>query len=392
MMVAVVATGALTPATTQAYAWCPYENGSQLLTGQLRHAPRTRPGDPPDGLCAANGKTFLTLFPEGGMELRREGGYSLWGTAGGGSGIDAYQSKLVMQADGNLVVLMQGGSDPNYKQIWSSGTSGFPGAKLVLLDDGNLMVVDAQGYQRWATNTAWYTPDHLTGGQKLSTNQQLRSANGNNRLTLQADGNLVVNRVDTGQVLWGSATQGKPMSQVVMQDDGNFVGRDNSGSTVYFSTKTYGFPGAQVVLRDDGNLVIVDAQGVQRWSALYTPVPSPAPARMMPGQKLATGQQLVSGNGKARLTLQSDGNLVLYRVDNGVALWASNTQSWTVTQVLMQYDGNVVAYGPNLAAGAQWRTATAGNRGASLVLRDDGNLVVLAENGAQLWATNTHVP
>lgn len=201
-----------------------------------------------------------------------------------------------------------------------------------------------------------------------------------------------MNRVDTGQVLWGSATQGKPMSQVVMQDDGNFVGRDNSGSTVYFSTKTYGFPGAQVVLRDDGNLVIVDAQGVQRWSALYTPVPSPAPARMMPGQKLATGQQLVSGNGKARLTLQSDGNLVLYRVDNGVALWASNTQSWTVTQVLMQYDGNVVAYGPNLAAGAQWRTATAGNRGASLVLRDDGNLVVLAENGAQLWATNTHVP
>jgi hypothetical protein len=165
MMVAVVATGALTPATTQAYAWCPYENGSQLLAGQLRHAPRTRPGDPPDGLCAANGKTFLTLFPEGGMELRREGGYSLWGTAGGGSGIDAYQSKLVMQADGNLVVLMQGGSDPNYKQIWSSGTSGFPGAKLVLLDDGNLMVVDAQGYQRWATNTAWYTPDHLTGAR-----------------------------------------------------------------------------------------------------------------------------------------------------------------------------------------------------------------------------------
>jgi len=148
------------------------------------------------------------------------------------------------------------------------------------------------------------------------------------------------------------------------------------------------------VIGYDGNPVIFDAQGVQRWSALYTLVPSPAPARMMPGQKLATGQQLASANGKVRLTLQPDGNLVLYRVDNGVVLWASNTQRTpaAVTQVLMQYDGNVVAYGPNLAGGAQWRTATAGNQFASLVLRDDGNLVVMAENGAQLWAANTHVP
>ena len=37
-----------------------------------------------------------------------------------------------------------------------------------------------------------------TVNQKLTTGQQLLSANGNNRLILQADGNLVLYRLDTG--------------------------------------------------------------------------------------------------------------------------------------------------------------------------------------------------
>ena len=115
------------------------------------------------------------------------------------------------------------------------------------------------GYRRRRLrNTAWYTPDHLTGGQKLTSNQQLLSANGNNRLTLQADGNLVVNRVDTGQVLWASATQGKPMSQVVMQDDGNFVVYSAAGKALW--SAYVNSPGDTLQMQNDGNLVVVSGR------------------------------------------------------------------------------------------------------------------------------------
>jgi hypothetical protein len=115
------------------------------------------------------------------------------------------------------------------------------------------------------------------------------------------------------------------------------------------------------------------------------------PARLQAGQNLTTGQELVSSNGKARLVLQSDGNLVLRRVDTGAALWASNTVGKPMALVRMQADGNVAGYSTDGSV-FYWDTKTAYNPGASLVLRDDGNLVVVAANGAQLWATNTRVP
>jgi hypothetical protein len=87
--------------------------------------------------------------------------------------------------------------------VWSSGTYGFPGARLVLRDDGNLIIVDANGYQRWATNTAWYTPPAIvSAGQKLTTGQQLLSApDAMTRLILQSDGNVVLYSIITGKPL-----------------------------------------------------------------------------------------------------------------------------------------------------------------------------------------------
>src|SRR4051812_42533599 len=61
------------------------------------------------------------------------------------------------------------------------------------------------------------------------------------------------------------------------------------------------------------------------------PVGTPAPAPGHPADQLHSGQQLVRGdslnspNGRVELVLQGDGNLELYRKDNGVALWSSRT-------------------------------------------------------------------
>jgi hypothetical protein len=54
---------------------------------------------------------------------------------------------VIMQGDGNLVVYSSSGSP-----LWSSGTSGNPGASLVLSDNGNLAVETTSGTSAWTAS------------------------------------------------------------------------------------------------------------------------------------------------------------------------------------------------------------------------------------------------
>jgi hypothetical protein len=84
---------------------------------------------------------------------------------------------LTMQLDGNLVLSFQ------MRAIWTSGTSGYPGARVVMQEDGNLVVYDEGGVARWSSGTGGY-PGAL--------------------LRIQSDGNLVVACAVTP--LWASNT------------------------------------------------------------------------------------------------------------------------------------------------------------------------------------------
>jgi hypothetical protein len=78
---------------------------------------------------------------------------------------------------------------------------------------------------------------------------------------------------------------------------------------------------------------------------------------------------------------QHDGNLVLYRVSNGAALWASMT--FQPGQVAMQGDGNLVIYSANWTP--LWWSGTAGYAGAYLAVQGDSNLVVYDYYGHPIW-------
>jgi len=55
-----------------------------------------------------------------------------------------------MQTDGNLTV-----RGPQNELIWQSGTGGHPGARLVMQNDGNLVIYD--GWTAvWHTSTCCY--------------------------------------------------------------------------------------------------------------------------------------------------------------------------------------------------------------------------------------------
>jgi hypothetical protein len=112
--------------------------------------------------------------------------------------------------------------------------------------------------------------------------------------------------------------------------------------------------------------------------------------RLDADQRLNINDQLISANGRAQLIMQGDGNLVLYRTDDGRALWASDTWQQPVTYTVMQGDGNLVVYSAD--GQSYWATGTDGHPGAWVILQNDANLVVYDSNGSPLWASNTPQP
>lgn len=110
-----------------------------------------------------------------------------------------------------------------------------------------------------------------------------------------------------------------------------------------------------------------------------------SPGEFLVREDVPGPSELVSTNGRYRLVLQADGNLVLYRKSDGKSLWASGTNGTAVRQAIMQSDGNFVIYGFN---GALWASHTHGRSGCFLVVQDDGNIVIYQPSTPQ-WATNT---
>jgi hypothetical protein len=133
-------------------------------------------------------------------------------------------------------------------------------------------------------------------------------------------------------------------------------------------------------------------------------LPNPDPLQRAQNQ-LKHGDILFSATRAFQLTFQTDGNLVLYGLDDTSlsgalvppppqlipsatytkVIWASGT---IATSCSMQTDGNLVLY--DQYGGPIWSSATNGNPGAFLRCQDDGNLVMLAPSGTVIGNSNTY--
>jgi hypothetical protein len=99
---------------------------------------------------------------------------------------------------------------------------------------------------------------------------------------------------------------------------------------------------------------------------------------------LGKNQAWTSGNGRAILRVQSDGNVVLYK--NNRAAWQAPNVYPNADRLVMQEDGNLVVY--NKAGKALWAAGT-WQKGRYLAVQDDGNVVVYNKSNQPVWATNT---
>ncbi|HEX8705907.1 MAG TPA: S8 family serine peptidase [Myxococcaceae bacterium] len=143
---------------------------------------------------------------------------------------------------------------------------------------------------------------------------------------------------------------------------------------------------ASAMLNDTTPNKVVNPGGGSPNRMLYThPAPSSSCGVLTAGQSLAPGQALQSCAGNVTLVHQTDGNVVIY--DRLGALWHTNTYGQATSSLTMQGDGNFVLYPPS--GNALWHTSTYGNPGAVVAMQNDCNLVVYSPTGAPLWATMT---
>ncbi len=237
------------------------------------------------------------------------------------------------------------------------------GALFIVLSVLAAMLIATPAAQAAAGN------NRLVGGEQLRAGQQLVSSDGRISATLSTDGNFAVRGSDG--TLFSSGTAGTPGARVVMQTDGNLVLYDAAGKARW-STGTWGHPGSTALLRSGGTLLIEQPDGRTLWSS--------GAAVLQAGQSLTPGSSMYAAGGQLRLSMQTDGNLVVYR--DRTVLWYSHTWGSTGAYALMQTDGNLVVY---LGRKALWHSHTWANPGAVAALQPDGYLVVYSSIGTPLW-------
>ncbi|MFB6808378.1 hypothetical protein [Streptomyces sp. NPDC056387] len=228
-----------------------------------------------------------------------------------GQRLQSNSAVLVMQPDGNLVLSLVWAGRPG-PVVWSSGTWGNPGAHAILQEDGNLVVYRPDGRAVWSTGT-WgggqacavvdghgdfqvnrAAPDHYGYLWHTETGTLQGSFNGNESLW------------EGGFSLKAGQWRASLTTWLLMQSDGNLVLYRKSDNAPLWATNTYGLYRANGSMSSwTGSLTIYytgkDGGGHAAWDAG------------------------VSGSQGAYLSVQNDGNVVIYDRSGTRALWASGT-------------------------------------------------------------------
>lgn len=174
----------------------------------------------------------------------------------------------------------------------------------------------------------------------------------------------------------GSLAWSVPQSDIyklVLQSDGNLVAYTEAGAPVWVKN---GSSTSKLTLTNNA-LSFMDGSTTLWGETVITSVTPPA--FLETNSLLYRGQSVWSENGKYRLTLQDDGNLVQYGPTG--AQWAINIPR--TFYLAQQDDGNLVAY--DAFGNAFWASHRSGFDVRTFV-QNDGNIVSYGNAGA-IWAT-----
>jgi len=126
-------------------------------TYRIRSSDTLMPGErlPPNTrLKSQNRKAYLVLQDDRNVVLYETAtGRPLWSTHTNWDLKEKFQGAFVMQDDGNAVLV-----DAQNRPIWATATNGHPGARLVVQNDGNMVIY--QGNDAVWNSETWNFTDH----------------------------------------------------------------------------------------------------------------------------------------------------------------------------------------------------------------------------------------
>ncbi|MFF2628694.1 trypsin-like serine protease [Kitasatospora griseola] len=255
----------------------------------------------------------------------------------------------------------------------------------------------AEGLSSWVSSASATSPV-IKSDTKLASGQSITGPD--LKLTMQADGNLVLTHKQAGGgVLWSTGTSGNSGAWAYVQPDGNFVvyKKDGNPGGILWASGTYGQSGAFLLLQANGDLSMMKADGS---AALWSTGTTRLDAKLNSDTKIKSGQWVQSQS--AVVEMQQDGNLVRYRRSDGTATWQTSTGGNNGAWAYVQPDGNFVVYKSDgnpagSGTGFLWGSNTWGRDGAFLKLQDDGNFVLYKKGAAEtvansFWSTGTFRP
>ena len=226
----------------------------------------------------------------------------------------------------------------------------------------------------------------LASGQQLNANQYVLSGNGQYELDMFADGVGVLWNMPAGASAcamwifpgisnslmsdypWSPAVTPVPGSYLIMQEDGNFVQYyPPPGGTAIWASGTNGNSGATLTLQDDGNLVVY--QGSNALWATST--------NNYRGAVLCKGNTLQPNQGLVQSTYMNDP----FAVNN-----ANSPDAPFHLLVSTGGELELLSNGfPDKLCCKNKDTVP----GSYLIMQDDGNLVFSDPQGNPLWASGT---
>jgi hypothetical protein len=289
----------------------------------------------------------------------------------------------------------KGGTTHPGKVVGTTCNIGYGGSEVTSSSYDVLTEVGSDAGTTTTTTTATTAAltDKLTSGQRMTVGGSLTSANGKYKLVYQSDGKLILYD-SANKSIWAATTPSFKAHGVEMNTDGRMILRgmvDSKGNLLLpaWSTPTELNPNSYAQVTDDGRLVIFTKEGVETWASAVNPN-RVSGNQLLSGQSIYSNQKLVSPNKKYELKAQPNGALVLYQ--DGKAIWEDSKNhlleaSGDGVRLSMQTDGNLVMYGSSGGTvQSQWATKTVGNTGATASLSDDGNLTVKGRSGNILFA------
>jgi len=203
------------------------------------------------------------------------------------------------------------------------------------------------------------------------------------------DGNLVIHDAN-GKPLWASNTYNKGIGpyNMKMHENGNLVVYDSNDENIWQSGTTDKGDGPyRVTLDDTCTMGIYDSKNknTNLWHVNESKAEKQKASTCSSSINYGLCENKISSS-TIDLVMQDDGNLVIYE-KNGTYKWATGTNGKGTGpyRLMMQTDGNLVIYDSKNAA--IWATGTNGKGGNMLTVTDDKNVVMSSNSNPKIWSS-----